>query len=108
LLRPASMEQYGSSVSFNLESVLHQNIKNADYYRNNCIPLKTWSEVVDAIYEEVDYVEPWLAGNARGPSTAFCLLHQLFTLKPTEDEIHETITHQDSVYIRAVGDNYCS
>lgn len=51
---------------------------------------------------QVDYVEPWLAGNARGPSTAFCLLYRLFELKPTEEEVQATITHEDSVYIRAV------
>lgn len=47
-------------------------------------------------------MEPWLAGNARGPSTAFCLLYRLFELKPTEEEVQATITHEDSVYIRAV------
>jgi hypothetical protein len=52
----------------------------------------------------VDYVEPWLAGNARGPSTAFCLLYRLFELKPTEEEVQATITHEDSVYIRAVSE----
>jgi pre-mRNA-splicing factor 38B len=50
----------------------------------------------------VDYVEPWLAGNARGPSTAFCLLYRLFELKPSEEEVQATINHEDSVYIRAV------
>jgi pre-mRNA-splicing factor 38B len=47
-------------------------------------------------------VEPWLAGNARGPSTAFCLLYRLFELKPTEEEVQQTISHEDSAYIRAV------
>lgn len=51
---------------------------------------------------QVDYVEPWLAGNARGPSTAFCLLYRLAELKPTEEEVRATINHEDSVYIRAV------
>lgn len=51
---------------------------------------------------QVDYVEPWLAGNARGPSTAFCLLFRLFELKPTEEEVQQTINHEDSAYIRAV------
>lgn len=47
-------------------------------------------------------MEPWLAGNARGPSTAFCLLYRLFELKPSEEEVQATINHEDSVYIRAV------
>lgn len=57
----------------------------------------------DVVVLQVDYVEPWLAGNARGPSTAFCLLYRLFELKPTEEEVEATITHEDSPYIRAVG-----
>lgn len=60
------------------------------------------SNVVDAIYEEVDYLEPWMGGNLRGPSTAFCLLYRLCQLKPSENEVEATITHTDSVYIRAV------
>lgn len=97
------MEQYGNPSTYNLESVLKQNIGNSDYYRNDCSKLTTWEEVIDAIYDQVDYLEPWLAGNARGPSTAFCLLHRLFVLKPTEEQVRETITHQDSPYIRAIG-----
>jgi pre-mRNA-splicing factor 38B len=96
------MEQYGNLTTYNLESVLKQNIGNSDYYRNDCASLTTWEAVIDAIYDQVDYLEPWLAGNARGPSTAFCLLHRLFVLKPTEEQVRATITHEDSVYIRAV------
>lgn len=96
------MEQYGNPTTYNLETVVKQNIVNSDYYRNDCSKLSTWSEIIDQIFYQVDYVEPWLAGNARGPSTAFCLLHRLFTIKPTEEEVQETIDHEDSVYIRAV------
>eukprot|EP00879_Flechtneria_rotunda_P011560 GHRR01012075.1.p3 GENE.GHRR01012075.1~~GHRR01012075.1.p3 ORF type:complete len:152 (+),score=22.62 GHRR01012075.1:635-1090(+) len=97
------MDQYGNS-NYNLETVLKQNIVNSDFYRNDCaVKLKTWSEVIDQIFYQVDYVEPWLAGNARGPSTAFCLLYRLFTLKPIEEEVRATINHEDSVYIRAIG-----
>lgn len=96
------MEQYGNSTSYNFESVLRQNILNSDYFRNDCMKLTTWSELIDAVYEEVDFVEPWMGGNMRGPSTAFCLLTRLCQLKPTEAEVEQTITHQDSPYIRAV------
>lgn len=99
------MEIYGSSTTFNLESVLRANIINSDYYRNDCMKLTTWAEVIDQIYYDVTNVEPWLGGNARGPSTAFCLLHRLFTLRMTVQELNDTITHPDSVYIRAVRHN---
>lgn len=53
----------------------------------------------------VDHVEPWLSGNARGPSSAFCLIYRLGELKPSPPEIREMIDHHDSPYIRAVSWN---
>lgn len=96
------MEIYGNPTSFNLENVLKQNIVAHDYYRNDCTRLTSWQAVVDEIYDAVDNVEPWLGGNARGPSTAFCLLHRLFTLRMSLEDITSTINHADSPYIRAV------
>eukprot|EP00873_Tetraselmis_striata_P045607 jgi/Tetstr1/465871/TSEL_010488.t1 len=96
------MEIHGSKASFNLEAVLRKNIVDSDYYRSisSC---ESWSEVVDEIYETVTSVEPWLTGNARGPSTAFCCLHRLFTLGLNRREINDTISHPDSPFIRAIG-----
>ncbi|GFR41101.1 hypothetical protein Agub_g1746 [Astrephomene gubernaculifera] len=97
------MEIYGSSTTFNLENVLRQNILGSDYYRQTCTTLNNWSDIVDEIYENVDHVEPWMSGNARGASSAFCLLHRLFTLKLSVKEIKDMLDHRDSPYIRAVG-----
>lgn len=96
------MPQYGNTTTYNLENVLKQNIVNSDYYNKSCIQINNWSDLVDEIYDNVDHVEPWMSGNARGPSTAFCLMHRLATLKPTVKEVRDTITHVDSPYIRAV------
>lgn len=57
------------------------------------------------IYYSVSHVEPWMSGNARGASSAFCLLFRLGQLKPTEDQVQELLDHGDSPYIRAVGDD---
>jgi pre-mRNA-splicing factor 38B len=57
---------------------------------------------VDEIYENVYHVEPWLSGNARGASTAFCLLHRLFTIPMETHDIKALLDHHDSPYIRAV------
>lgn len=96
------MEQYGNKSNYNLEGVLAQNIMNSDYLKR-CAELQTWSDVMDEIYNEVDHVEPWMSGNARGPSTGFCLLYKLFTMKLTEKQIRDTCDHPDSPYIRAIG-----
>ncbi|TYH05718.1 hypothetical protein ES288_A08G103800v1, partial [Gossypium darwinii] len=45
--------------------------------------LKTYHEVIDEIYNQVDHGELWMTGNCRGPSTAFCFLYKFFTMKLT-------------------------
>ncbi|XP_075264537.1 uncharacterized protein LOC142356540 [Convolutriloba macropyga] len=96
------MEIYGNKQTFNFEAVLHKNIVNSDYYRS-ISTYETWSEVIDEIYESVESVEPWLTGNARGPSTAFCCLYKLCSMQLTRKNISDTLSHPDSPFIRAVG-----
>ena len=76
------MEQYGNA-SYNVESVLRKNIVDSEYFRDTCGKLGSWSEVVDQIYYDVTSVEPWMSGNARGASTAFCLLYRSVSLHHT-------------------------
>ena len=47
------MEQYGSQTTYNMETVLQQNIRNADFFRNDCAKLNSWSAIVDEIYNQV-------------------------------------------------------
>jgi pre-mRNA-splicing factor 38B len=96
------MEIHGSKETFNVENVLRQNIVNSDYYRNTCMQLTCWEEIIDEIYESVQHVEPWMSGNARGASSAFCLLYRLFSVKMAPAELRQTLDHKDSPYIRAV------
>ena len=44
-----------------------------------------------------------MSGNARGPSTAFCLLYRLFTMELDDRNVNHLIRHRDSPYIRALG-----
>ncbi|GAB4814832.1 hypothetical protein N2152v2_001878 [Parachlorella kessleri] len=97
------MEQYGNTSTYNLETVLRENIIRSQYWEKTCIDLEGWQEVVDEIYYSVEHCEPWMSGNARGPSSAFCLLYRLGQLKPTPQQIRMMLDHKDSPYIRAVG-----
>lgn len=78
------MEQYGNTTTYNVESVLQKNIVNSEYFRDTCMKLSTWEEVVDEIFYSVSDVEPWMSGNARGASTAFCLLYRSVRRAPDE------------------------
>lgn len=77
------------------------NILSSDYFKE-LYRLKTYHEVIDEIYNQVDHVEPWMTGNCRGPSTAICLLYKFFTMKLTVKQMHGLLKHKDSPYIRAV------
>lgn len=59
-------------------------------------------EVVDEVYENVQNLEPWMSGNARGPSSAFCLMYRLFNLRISVRDVKLLLDHRDSPYIRAV------
>ena len=71
-----AMEQYGSTATYNMESVLRKNVMDSEYFRDTCLKLSSWQEVVDEIFYTVKDVEPWMSGNARGASSAFCLLYR--------------------------------
>lgn len=77
------------------------NILSSEYFKE-LYRLKTYHEVIDEIYSCVEHVEPWMTGNCRGPSTAFCLLYKFFTMKLTVKQMHGLLKHPDSPYIRAV------
>lgn len=91
----------GKPIDTLVEKVLSMNILSSDYFKE-LYRLKTYHEVIDEIYNQVDHVEPWMTGNCRGPSTAFCLLYKFFTMKLTVKQMHGLLKHPDSPYIRAV------
>ncbi|KAK6917364.1 Pre-mRNA-splicing factor 38 [Dillenia turbinata] len=92
----------GKPIDSLLEKVLCMNILSSDYFKE-LYRLKTYHEVIDEIYNQVDHVEPWMTRNCRGPSTAFCLLYKFFTMKLTVKQMHGLLKHKDSPYIRAIG-----
>jgi len=98
----APLELWGSEGTYNLEPVLSANVRDSDYFRKTG-KLELVTEVVDEIYYRVEHVEPWMSGGARGPSTAFCLLVRLFTIRLSERDVRGMMDHVDSPYIRCIG-----
>ncbi|XP_051117610.1 pre-mRNA splicing factor SR-like 1 isoform X1 [Andrographis paniculata] len=98
----AEIKASGRPIDQLLEKVLCMNILSSDYFRD-LLRLKTYHEVIDEIYVTVTHVEPWMTGNCRGPSTAFCLLYKFFIMKLTVKQMHGLLKHPDSPYIRAIG-----
>eukprot|EP00958_Prasinococcus_capsulatus_P015881 scaffold1722_cov380-Prasinococcus_capsulatus_cf.AAC.13 len=94
------MEQWGNQTTYNMEGVLRQNILQSDYFGR--LHELGFYELVDEIYNVVEHVEPWMSGNARGASTAFCLLYRFFVMKLNHRQVQTLLDHGDSPYIRAV------
>ena len=96
----------GPDDSFNLNPMLLRNISTNPYFQKCYQNLKDWNALVDEIYYEVKHMEPFAPGASRGvrsPSTAFCLLVRLFTLRCTEKQMGLMLSHKDSPYIRCIG-----
>jgi len=86
-----------------LPEVVYANVKRSLYYRT-VQNFRTFDEVVDEIYSQVDHVEPWVRSRGLGdPSSAFCLLYRLFSLRISVRQVELLIEHPDSPYIRALG-----
>jgi hypothetical protein len=56
----------------------------------------------------VTHVEPWATGTQRIPSSAFCILHKLSTMRLTGRQLRTLLEHGDSPHIRALGESSSS
>ncbi|XP_024543804.1 pre-mRNA splicing factor SR-like 1 [Selaginella moellendorffii] len=97
----AEVQTCGKPIQTLVEHVVNVNILSSEYFKE-LYRLKTFHEVVDEIYNHVAHVVPWMTGNSRGPSPAFCLLCKFFTMKLTDEQVQEFLNHADSPYVCAV------
>mmetsp|Transcript_5054 Transcript_5054/g.5734 ORF Transcript_5054/g.5734 Transcript_5054/m.5734 type:complete len:485 (+) Transcript_5054:351-1805(+) len=88
--------------NYNVNTLLAKNIRESKYFKD-LFEKTTFAQVVDEIYYKVDHVEPWMQAPSNTPSTAFCLLYKLFTMKMTNKQMNSLLNHGDSPYIRALG-----
>ena len=93
---------YGNATTFNLNSLLHSNLLNSDYFRA-LYQLRTYHEVLGEVESSVTHVEPWQTGTSRVPSTAFCLLLKLMTMSITFKQMVGMIDYEGNAFVRALG-----
>ncbi|KAI9102017.1 putative RNA binding protein [Phlyctochytrium arcticum] len=84
----------------NFHNILYQNVISSPYFKS-LYDKKTYHEVIDEIYTEGCYLEPFFKGTHA--STPFCLIYKLWTLKLTAKQVQGLVKHPDSPHIRAVG-----
>ncbi|EPB82678.1 hypothetical protein HMPREF1544_10581 [Mucor circinelloides 1006PhL] len=90
------LETWGNETTMNLNAIIYQNILSSPYFRS-LYNKKTFHEIVDEIYNEAPFVK------GTQPSTAYCCLFKMWTLRLTIKQIENMIDHVDSPYIRAIG-----
>ncbi|KAI9332267.1 PRP38 family-domain-containing protein [Pilaira anomala] len=95
-----TLETWGNESTMNLNAIIYQNILSSPYFRS-LFNKKTFHEIVDEIYNEVYVLSPFVKGTQ--PSTAYCCLFKMWTLRLTIKQIENMIDHVDSPYIRAIG-----
>ncbi|CAG9465938.1 unnamed protein product [Pedinophyceae sp. YPF-701] len=98
------MEIYGThKATFNMEKVLFQNVLSSLYYQELVKRGLDYESLVYEVYDAVTDCEPWMSGNARGPSTCFCIMVRLFELEVSEKDIQAMLDTTDCPYVRAIG-----
>jgi pre-mRNA-splicing factor 38B len=99
--KASALPLWGDDTSFHFNPLLLQNCIQSPYFQKCCENLNDWKAVVDEIYYEVKSLPVFQVG--KQPSTAFCLLLRLLTLRMTSQQMDNTLSHPDSPYIRAIG-----
>lgn len=88
--------------TYNVNNLLRENILASEYFKS-LYSLHTFNEIVDEIFNYADHAEPYCAGSSRAPSTLFCCLYKLFTMRLKEHEVQALLDHTDSPYLRCAG-----
>ena len=92
---------WSSDDTFNLHPMLLRNMVQSQYFQQSCEKFKNWNAVIDEIYYQVKSLQPFQVSTT--PSTAFCLLLRLMTMRMTVHQLDLTLNHADSPYIRGIG-----
>ena len=115
----AATDHHGRE-TYNMNPMLLESIRLSDYFWE-IAKYTTFSEVIDQIYYNIQYVTPWLPGthkavrsvgmqsamrgvsNAGSPGTAFTMLLKMYIMRLTRTQLDAMLSHQDSAFIRAMG-----
>eukprot|EP00457_Paulinella_chromatophora_P003477 gb/GEZN01003485.1/.p1 GENE.gb/GEZN01003485.1/~~gb/GEZN01003485.1/.p1 ORF type:complete len:549 (-),score=64.76 gb/GEZN01003485.1/:283-1929(-) len=98
--------------SYNLNSLLANNIATSKYYKQLQTEYPTFEDLVQVLVEEATHVEPYMPGKGQRPSEAFSVLYRFFEMKLDERQM-ETLFHHKVplircmplLYLRCVGDS---
>ncbi|MES1909378.1 MAG: hypothetical protein MHM6MM_002125 [Cercozoa sp. M6MM] len=92
-----SAPQYGFS------NLMARQIYENYYYTSQCVNMTTFNDVINEILNEVTYVTPFVPNSESNPSTAFCLLYKLMTLRLTRRQLLSLVDSEQNGFLRVMG-----
>ncbi|GFE53481.1 PRP38 family protein, putative [Babesia ovis] len=101
LEKPNQLPMTNSS-TYNMNTLLLNNILNSDYYKS-LATMNSHMDIINELAKYADHAEPYCSTASRAPSTLFCCLHKLFTLRLTEKQMESLIDCTKSPYARCCG-----
>merc|ERR1711937_415503 len=94
-----SIETEYNSV-FNMEKLLADNILHSEYFKT-LFRFNKIDEVINEFAEHAFNLEPRIIGYPK-PSTAFCILYKLFTMKLNRKSVEKLVNHRKPL-VRCLG-----
>ncbi|GBE58646.1 PRP38 family protein, putative [Babesia ovata] len=91
-----------NSSTYNLNTLLLSNILHSEYYKS-LSTMNSYVDVMNELIQYADHAEPYCSTATRAPSTLFCCLHKLLTLRLTERQMTALIDCPKSPYPRCCG-----
>lgn len=99
--RPNQLPMTNTS-TYNLNTMLRNNILNSEYYKS-LATMNSHLDILNELVQYADHAEPYCSTATRAPSTLFCCLHKLFTMKLTEKQMVSFVDCRKSPYPRCCG-----
>jgi len=98
--------ELANTKTFGFSPLLITHIVDSTYYKSTLVPLDSFEQVLDEMYQFADSVKPYMDSSALStttPSCVFCLLHKLLTLGLKERQLRKLVDYFGNTYIRCVG-----
>lgn len=93
---------WGDKSNFNINNLLKENIHLSQYYKD-LFRLQTFEEMLEEVDEKVEHAEPWAHAASAIPSSMFCCLLRMLTMRLSLSQIRILMEWRSNSYVRVIG-----
>jgi len=96
--------KFTNDSTFNVNALLRDQILKSGFFKSLLDENhQTAESVIEEVYARVDNVEPYVLHSSTEPSTFFCCLYRLFTMRLTSEQLRTILNMENCPYIRVIG-----